>query len=92
MVVNTKFAVKHINKIFCLDTSAYDSIVANQKELKKAQLVDDLNEKIFKRPGVFELVEKNIIPADDTVAEALKGILNTLLCRKFPHCYSWTCH
>ena len=56
------------------DTSAYDSLVANQKELKKAQLVDDLNEKLFNRPGVFELVEKNILPADDTVTEALKGL------------------
>ena len=59
--------------MFFSDTSAHDSLVAHQKELKKAQLVDDLNEKIFFRPGVFELVEKNILPADDSVTEALKG-------------------
>lgn len=58
---------------YSIDTSAYDSIVANQKELKKAKLADDLNEKIFYRPGAIELLEKNILHADETVSEAIKG-------------------
>lgn len=44
-------------------------------KLKRARLADDLNEKIALRPGPLELVEKNIIPADSTVKEAvMRGI------------------
>ena len=47
--------------------------MANQKDLKKAKLVDDLNDKIACRPGVIELVERNIIPANENLQEAIKG-------------------
>ena len=57
-----------------LDTSAAGCIVANQKDLKKAKLVDDLNDKLASRPGVFELVERNIIPANKNVQDAIKGL------------------
>lgn len=42
-------------------------------KLKRARLADDLNEKIALRPGPLELVEKNIIPVDSAVKEAIKG-------------------
>ncbi|XP_072275124.1 myocardin-related transcription factor B isoform X1 [Pyxicephalus adspersus] len=42
-------------------------------KLKRARLADDLNEKIAQRPGPMELVEKNILPVDSSVKEAIKG-------------------
>lgn len=42
-------------------------------KLKRARLADDLNEKIALRPGPLELVEKNILPVDSAVKEAIKG-------------------
>ncbi|XP_048222626.1 myocardin isoform X2 [Perognathus longimembris pacificus] len=44
-----------------------------QMKLKRARLADDLNEKIALRPGPLELVEKNILPVDSTVKQAIKG-------------------
>ena len=58
-----------------LDTTAASSIVASQKDLKKAKLVDDLNDKIAFRPGVIELVERNILPANEDLQEAIKGAI-----------------
>ncbi|KAM5310562.1 myocardin isoform 2-T2 [Glossophaga mutica] len=49
------------------------SIPTAQMKLKRARLADDLNEKIALRPGPLELVEKNILPVDSTVKEAIKG-------------------
>ncbi|KAM4794884.1 myocardin-like [Rhinophrynus dorsalis] len=46
---------------------------AAQMKLKRARLADDLNERIALRPGPLELVEKNIIPLESTVKEAMKG-------------------
>ena len=54
------------------DAAVSNPIAAQHRSLTKAKLVDDLNEKILYRPGVIELVEKNIIPSDD-VQQALKG-------------------
>jgi len=59
---------------FYSDTNAASSLQAYQKDLKKAKLVDDLNDKIAYRPGVIELVERNILPATEPMQEALKGI------------------
>lgn len=42
-------------------------------KLKRARLADDLNEKIAQRPGPMELVEKNILPVDSSVKEAITG-------------------
>ncbi|XP_004603948.2 myocardin [Sorex araneus] len=49
------------------------SISTAQMKLKRARLADDLNEKIALRPGPLELVEKNILPVDSAVKEAIKG-------------------
>ena len=43
--------------------------------MKRARLADDLNEKIAQRPGPMELVEKNILPVDSTLKEAMKGVV-----------------
>lgn len=56
-----------------LDSAAEGSIQSTQMKLKRALLADDLNEKIALRPGPLELVEKNIIPVDSAVKEAIKG-------------------
>lgn len=56
-----------------IDSSAEESIQATQMKLKRARLADNLNEKIALRPGPLELVEKNIIPVDSSVKEAIKG-------------------
>uniref|UniRef100_A0A670XZ09 Myocardin n=1 Tax=Pseudonaja textilis TaxID=8673 RepID=A0A670XZ09_PSETE len=55
------------------DSTAEESIQASQMKLKRARLADNLNEKIALRPGPLELVEKNIIPVDSAVKEAIKG-------------------
>lgn len=56
-----------------LASTAERSIPAAQMKLKRARLADDLNEKISLRPGPLELVEKNILPVDSSVKEAIKG-------------------
>ena len=50
-------------------------MVPDQKEWKKSKLVDDLNDKLASRPGVFELVKRNIIPGSKNLQEAIKGTL-----------------
>lgn len=42
-------------------------------KLKRARLADNLNEKIAQRPGPMELVEKNIIPVDSSLKQAIIG-------------------
>ena len=53
---------------------AEPSLQSTQMKMKRAQLVDDLNEKIAQRPGPMELVEKNILPVDSSVKEVIIGI------------------
>lgn len=55
------------------ETAAVPSLQATQLRLKRARLADDLNEKIAQRPGPMELVEKNILPVDSSVKEAIIG-------------------
>lgn len=55
------------------DSATEGSIQVTQMKLKRARLADNLNEKIALRPGPLELVEKNIIPVDSVVKEAIKG-------------------
>lgn len=63
-----------------LETFAEPSLQATQMKLKRARLADDLNEKIAQRPGPMELVEKNILPVDSSVKEAIIGkTLNIIL-------------
>ncbi|MGH0118781.1 UNVERIFIED_CONTAM: hypothetical protein FKN15_062243 [Acipenser sinensis] len=53
------------------ETLAEPSLQATQLKLKRARLADDLNEKIAQRPGPLELVEKNILPVDSSLKEAI---------------------
>uniref|UniRef100_A0A3Q3BRV4 Myocardin related transcription factor B n=1 Tax=Kryptolebias marmoratus TaxID=37003 RepID=A0A3Q3BRV4_KRYMA len=53
------------------ETGAEPSLQATQMKLKRARLADNLNEKIAQRPGPMELVEKNIIPVDSSLKEAI---------------------
>ncbi|XP_032848015.2 myocardin isoform X6 [Tyto alba] len=62
-----------VNMHILQDSAAEGSIQSTQMNLKRARLADDLNEKIALRPGPLELVEKNIIPVDSAVKEAIKG-------------------
>uniref|UniRef100_A0A8C0J9L9 Phosphatase and actin regulator n=1 Tax=Chelonoidis abingdonii TaxID=106734 RepID=A0A8C0J9L9_CHEAB len=56
------------------ETFAEPSLQATQMKLKRARLADDLNEKIAQRPGPMELVEKNILPVDSSVKEAIIAV------------------
>lgn len=60
------------------ETGAEPSLQATQMRLKRARLADDLNEKIAQRPGPMELVEKNILPVDSSVKQAIIGEAGTL--------------
>ncbi|XP_078511059.1 MEF2-activating motif and SAP domain-containing transcriptional regulator [Lissotriton helveticus] len=53
---------------FCNATPADSS----ELKEKKARLAEDLNEKILHRPGPLELVQKNILPLDSTIKDAMK--------------------
>lgn len=55
------------------ETGAEPSLQATQMRLKRARLADNLNEKIAQRPGPMELVEKNILPVDSTLKQAIIG-------------------
>lgn len=61
--------------LFCgsTETGAEPSLQATQMKLKRARLADNLNEKIAQRPGPMELVEKNILPVDSSVKQAIIG-------------------
>lgn len=62
-----------VNPLFHVETSAEPSLQAKQLKLKRARLADDLNEKIAQRPGPMELVEKNILPVESSLKEAIIG-------------------
>lgn len=63
----------HLHLFPCIETSAEPSLQAKQLKLKRARLADDLNEKIAQRPGPMELVEKNILPVESSLKEAIIG-------------------
>ncbi|NWZ41509.1 MYCD protein, partial [Brachypodius atriceps] len=69
-----------VNMHILQDSAAEGSIQSTQMKLKRARLADDLNEKIALRPGPLELVEKNIIPVDSAVKEAIKGSDSECVC------------
>lgn len=49
------------------------SLQDRRRALKRARLLDGLNDKLFHRPGPLELVQGNILHADEKLAEAVKG-------------------
>ncbi|KAI4888282.1 hypothetical protein NFI96_012144 [Prochilodus magdalenae] len=53
------------------ETCAEAPLQAKQLMLKKARLADDLNDKLSQRPGPMELIEKNIIPVDSSIKQAI---------------------
>ena len=55
------------------DSNIDPSLQDRQRQLKRARLVDDLNEKLAHRPGPLELVEGNIIQTDGNLVDKLKG-------------------
>ena len=55
------------------DTNAAPAIQKTQRQLKRARLADDLNDKIAARPGVLELVANNILEIEPNLKEAIKG-------------------
>lgn len=58
------------------DTSAKldPSLQDKQRRLKRARLKDDLNDRLAHRPGPLELIRGNILQADETFAQAIKGL------------------
>lgn len=59
--------------VFSSETGAEPSLQATQMRLKRARLADNLNEMLAQRPGPMELVEKNILPVDSSVKQAIIG-------------------
>ena len=62
--------------LICLDTKVSPALQLHEKNLKKAQLISDINNKLLNRPGPLELIEKRILGADKSLTEAIKGELN----------------
>ena len=56
------------------DTKIDPSLHERQRLLKRARLVDDLNDKLNHRPGPLDLMKGNILKTEDEkFMEALKG-------------------
>lgn len=54
------------------DTTISPGLQDKQRQLKKARLADDLNDRLSHRPGPLELIKGNILVADERVAQAIK--------------------
>lgn len=54
------------------DTTVSPSLHDKQRQLKKARLADDLNDRLSHRPGPLELVKGNILLTDERFAQAVK--------------------
>lgn len=46
---------------------------SKQLQLRKARLVDDLNTKITHWPATIEMIQKNILPVDFSIEQAITG-------------------
>lgn len=58
------------------DTKIDPSLHERQRLLKRARLVDDLNDKLIHRPGPLDLMKGNILKTDDEkLMEAIQGSL-----------------
>ena len=47
------------------------SLANSQKNLQRAQLQDQLNLKIGSRPGPIELIQRNILPVDESIKQKI---------------------
>lgn len=64
------------------DTKIDPSLHERQRLLKRARLVDDLNDKLIHRPGPLDLMKGNILKTDDEkLMEAIQGSL-MFYCRR----------
>lgn len=54
------------------DTTVDPNIHERQRQLKKARLADDLNDRLSHRPGPLELIKGNILRIDEPFAQAIK--------------------
>ena len=54
------------------DTTAAPAIQKTQRQLKRARLADNLNDKLAARPGILELVANNILEIDPSLKEAIQ--------------------
>lgn len=54
------------------DTTAAPAIQNTQRQLKRARLADNLNDKLAARPGILELVVNNIFEIDPSLKEAIQ--------------------
>ncbi|GBM45148.1 MKL/myocardin-like protein 2 [Araneus ventricosus] len=54
------------------DTTIDPSLQDKQRQLKKARLADDLNDRLSHRPGPLELIKGNILHTDEKFAQAVK--------------------
>jgi hypothetical protein len=55
------------------DTTVAPAIQKTQRQLKRARLADNLNDKLATRPGILELVANNILEIDPSLKEAIQG-------------------
>ena len=55
------------------DTTAAPAIQKTQRQLKRARLADNLNDKLAARPGILELVANNILEIEPNLKEAIQG-------------------
>lgn len=53
------------------DNNVSPSLANSQKNLQRAQLQDQLNLKIGTRPGPIELIQRNILPVDESIKQKI---------------------
>ncbi|XP_043944815.1 myocardin-like [Protopterus annectens] len=49
------------------------NVEVTELKQKKARLTEDLSDRILHQPGPLELLEKNILPLDSSIKDAMKG-------------------
>lgn len=67
-----------VNVSFSIDTNIDPSLHERQRLLKRSRLLDDLNDKLYHRPGPLELVQGNILQPPPELVNAIRGELSML--------------
>lgn len=70
---------KNLYLSFFSDTTIDPSLQDKQRQLKKARLADDLNDRLSHRPGPLELIKGNILQTDENFAQAVKGMCHFIV-------------